>query len=45
MAERHNSPDYKAFRAAITKSAQEPDLSCKLLEQADLRRWKCLATP
>jgi hypothetical protein len=24
MAERHDSPDHKAFRAAFTKSGQEP---------------------
>jgi hypothetical protein len=27
MAEWYNSPDYKAFRAAITKSAQEPEFT------------------
>jgi hypothetical protein len=30
MAELHDSPDHKAFRAVFTKSAQEPDLICKI---------------
>ena len=32
MAERHDSPDHKAFRAAFTKSAQEPNVGTK---------WRC----
>jgi hypothetical protein len=30
MAERHNSSDHKAFRAALTKSAQEPESEPKM---------------
>jgi hypothetical protein len=34
-----------AHALGFTKTAQEPDLTCKLLEQANLRCVKCGATP